>query len=85
MLKWKRIDYWIREEVVSCQRLGIDHLKSIAFENLIEAEVTHEDYKGKVLHSIHNYDILSNQEYHDKLLYVPCVIPMRSAFVISPY
>lgn len=29
--------------------------------------------------------MLSNPEYIDKLMYVPCIVPKRSAFVISPH
>ena len=84
VLKWKRIDYWIREEIVSSQRLGIERLKCIAFENLVQA--TFEDYaSGKILHSLPNYDILSNNDYARDLIYVPCIVPLRSSFSISPY
>ena len=48
-LKWKQIDYWIREEVVSCQRLGIEHLKAIAFENLVEADIANDPDGKKAL------------------------------------
>lgn len=85
-LKWKSIDYWIREEVVSSQRLGIERLKAISLESLVGgAQIPDDANARKALQSVHNYDILSNPEYIEKLLYVPCIIPMRSAFVISPH
>lgn len=32
---------------------------------------------------MHNYDILSNQLYQDRLLYVPAVYPQRAELAIS--
>ena len=59
-LKWQKIEFWIREEVVSSQRLGIDRLKPIALENLLEAQIPEDDSSMNKLQSIHNYDILTN-------------------------
>ena len=70
---------------MSSQRLGIDSLKSIAFENLVAAELEYHGDGSKVLHSFHNYDRLTNPQICYDLLYVPTQVPLRSAFVISPY
>lgn len=32
-----------------------------------------------------SYDVLQNQLYEDRFLYIPCFVPMRSDFAISPY
>ena len=34
---------------------------------------------------VHNYDILSNEQYAHKYLYTPVRMPKRHRYVISPY
>ena len=85
-LKWKHVDYTVREEVVSSQRFGIKRMRGNEFETMVGGIDFPDQVSGrKEMQSVHNYDILSNPHYCDLLLYVPCIIPKRSAFVISPY
>ena len=85
-LKWKHVDYTVREEVVSSQRFGIKRMRGNEFETMVGGIEFPDQVTGrKEMQSVHNYDILSNPHYVDLLLYVPCILPKRSAFVISPY
>ena len=83
-LNWKNREWWIREEIVATERLKMNtSLKNFAFDKLLG--FAYEGKKTKKLQYVPNYDILANQDYFDKLLYVPCILPIRSAYTISSY
>ena len=43
------------------------------------------DFGTKMIEGIHNYDILSNPTYIDRLQYVPCVLRTEDEILIRKY
>ena len=60
-------------------------MKRINASENFEALVFAESNKDRRLRSVHNYDILANPIYSDRFMYVPCVYPRRSDYVVSEY
>ena len=85
VLKRKTREFWINEEVVASERYGLKRMSPQNFFQLVNLGKKEQNGRLTTLQGVHNYDILSNQIYQDKLLYVPCVYPQRSQYVISQF
>jgi hypothetical protein len=81
----KQRDRWLVEDVTTRQRNDVQILSSETFSRLAHDNLDKKtaNLTGAKLRGQSTYDMLMNDQYADKMCYVPCWYPLRSSFALS--